>query len=403
MRSLEINFQNRSGLNLSARLELPITRPAQQFAIFAHCFTCGKNARAATLISRELTRYGFGVLRFDFTGLGLSEGEFGDTDFTSNISDLEAAADFLAKGYKAPTLLVGHSLGGTAALHAAKRIDTIHSVCTIGAPFEAKHVLHQFEDSREEIETKKISEVKIGGRPFNIGVQFINDVESQKTVDFLPKLKKPLLIMHSPQDEIVNIDNAAEIYTAAHHPKSFITLDGANHLLTDKDDAAYAAKMIGAWVTRYLTIEEEQKEPTENVTVQLGDNGFTTEISAGKHVFLADEPESVGGNDLGPTPYQFLNASLGTCTAMTLKMYADRKGWPLEKVKVELNHNKTHIKDSSNPEDKGSKVDVFKRKMTLEGDLNHEQLEKLRSIADKCPVHRTLTETEVRVETEISE
>jgi uncharacterized OsmC-like protein/alpha-beta hydrolase superfamily lysophospholipase len=401
LKSKNIKFKNKAGLVLSAKLELPITKPPQHFAVFAHCFTCGKNARAATYISRELTQYGFGVLRFDFTGLGMSEGDFGDTSFTSNISDLEAAAEYLAQNYQAPKLLVGHSLGGTAVLYAAAKIDSIEAVCTIGAPSEAEHVLHHFADSREEIEQKKVSEVQIGGRPFNIGVQFIKDVESQRTAEFLPKLRKALLIMHSPQDEIVSVDNAAEIYVAARHPKSFITLDGANHLLTEKKDATYAAKMIGAWVSRYLPEATESKEPSEDVTVQLGSDGFTTEISAGDHVFLADEPENVGGNNMGPTPYQLLNASLGACTAMTLKMYAERKSWPLEKVTVSLRNSKMHVEDSSNPEGKKSKVEVFKRRIAIEGDLDTAQRQRLLEIANKCPVHRTLTESDVKVETEL--
>jgi putative redox protein len=401
LKTKNIKFKNKAGLTLSAKLELPITKPPQHFAVFAHCFTCGKNARAATFISRELTQYGFGVLRFDFTGLGMSEGDFGDTSFTSNISDLESAADFLKENYKAPKLLIGHSLGGTAVLHAAKRIESIEAVCTIGAPSEAEHVLSHFEDSRAEIEQKKVSEVNIGGRPFNIGIQFIHDVESQKTAKLLPQLKKALLIMHSPQDEIVSIDNAAEIYVAARHPKSFITLDGANHLLTKKEDASYAAKMIGAWVSRYLPTEIENREPSEDVTVQLGSDGFTTEISAGEHVFLADEPENVGGNNMGPTPYQLLNASLGSCTAMTLKMYAERKSWPLEKVTVSLSNNKVHVEDSSNPEGKKSKVEVFKRRIAIEGNLDETQRQRLLEIANKCPVHRTLTESDMRVETEL--
>ena len=401
MKSKNIKFKNKAGLTLSAKLELPITKPPQYFAVFAHCFTCGKNAKAATYISRELTQYGFGVLRFDFTGLGMSEGEFGETDFTSNISDLVAAADFLAENYSSPKLIIGHSLGGTAVLHAATKIDSIEAVCTIGAPSEAEHVLQHFEDSREEIEKKKVSEVNIGGRPFNIGVQFIHDVESQKTAALLPKLRKALLILHSPQDHIVSIDNAGEIYMAARHPKSFITLDGANHLLTENKDASYAAKMIGAWVSRYLPLEKESKEPSEDVVVQLGSDGFTTEISAGDHVFLADEPEEVGGNNMGPSPYQLLNASLGSCTAMTLKMYAERKSWPLEKVTVSLRNSKLHVEDSSHPEGKKSKVEVFKRRILLEGDLDEAQRERLLEIANKCPVHRTLTESDVKVETEL--
>jgi putative redox protein len=401
LKTRKIEFKNKAGLKLSARLELPVTRPPQHFAVFAHCFTCGKNALAATYISRQLTQYGFGVLRFDFTGLGRSEGDFSETSFTTNISDLEAAAEFLSREYKAPKLLIGHSLGGTAVLHAAGYIESVEAVCTIGSPFEAEHVLRLFADSRDDIERNLVSKVNVGGRPFNIGFDFIRDVEKQKTSDILPKLKKALLIMHSPQDEIVEISNAAEIYTSAHHPKSFITLDGANHLLTDKKDAAYAAKMIGAWVDRYLPCESLEKKLSEDVTVQLGSDGFTTEISAGQHVFLADEPEDVGGNDMGPTPYELLNASLGSCTAMTLKMYADRKKWSLDKVTVTLKHSKMHVEDSSHPEGRKSKVDVFHRMIEMEGELDEEQREKLMEIADKCPVHRTLTDTDVKIETEM--
>lgn len=403
MKTKNIQFQNKAGLTLSAKLELPFTQPPQYFAIFAHCFTCGKNARAATYISRELTQYGFGVLRFDFTGLGMSEGDFGDTDFSTNISDLESAADFLSDHYAAPKLLVGHSLGGTAVLFASAKINSIEAICTIGAPFEAEHVLQHVAGSRKEIEENQVSKVTIGGRPFNIGLQFIQDIESRKTADFLPKLRKALLIMHSPQDKIVSIDNAAEIYVAAHHPKSFITLDGANHLLTAKEDATYAAKMIGAWASRYLPTSHDEKERSEDVTVQLGANGFTTEVSAGIHDFLADEPEAVGGNNMGPTPYQLLNASLGTCTAMTLKMYADRKSWPLEKVTVTLSHGKMHVEDSSNPEGKKGKVDVFNRRITIAGDLDQSQRQRLLEIANRCPVHRTLTEENVKIVTDLLE
>jgi len=399
LKTRKIEFKNKAGFTLSAKLELPITRPPGHYAIFAHCFTCGKNALAATYISRQLTQYGFGVLRFDFTGLGNSEGEFSDTSFTTNISDLESAAEYLSDNYSAPTLLIGHSLGGTAVLHAAERLDSVEAVCTVGAPFEAEHILRLFGESRDDIERNKVSEVKIGGRPFNIGFEFIKDVEKQKTADILPKLKKALLIMHSPQDEIVEINNAADIYASARHPKSFITLDRANHLLTTKKDAAYAAKMIGAWVSRYLPEEANAQNLSEDVTVQLGSDGYTTEISAGRHVFLADEPEDVGGNDMGPTPYELLNASLGSCTAMTLKMYAERKKWPLEKVTVTLKHSKMHVEDSSHPEGKKSKVDVFHRMINMEGDLDKEQKERLMEIADKCPVHRTLTDTDVEIET----
>lgn len=387
---------------MSARLELPTARPTHQFAIFAHCFTCGKNARAATIISRELTNYGIGVLRFDFTGIGMSEGAFEETNFTSNISDIESAASFLRENYRSPQLLIGHSLGGTAVLHASERIDSVKAICTIGAPFEAEHVLHHFEDSREEIEEKKISEVNIGGRPFKIGVDFIKDVESKKTEDFLPRLKKALLIMHSPQDSIVSIDNAAHIYSSAHHPKSFFSLNGADHLLTDKNDATYASEMIGTWVSRYLDLmKSHPKNESDGVRVILGKEGFTSEVVLGKHHFLADEPEDVGGSDLGPSPYQLLNASLGTCTAMTIRMYSDRKQWLIDKIVVDVTHEKVENPETSSTEKRNRKIDVFRRNIRFEGNLDTEQRTKLLSIANKCPVHRTLSEGSAVIETEV--
>lgn len=404
MISKRITFKNQEDFELSARLELPAGRAPRYFAIFAHCFTCSKNIKAATVISRELTQYGFGVLRFDFTGLGMSEGEFENTNFTSNLSDLVSAAEYLEDNYKSPKLLIGHSLGGTAVLHAAERIESIEAIATIGAPFEAQHVLHLIKEGRQEIEIKGSAEVNIGGRPFKIGSQFIEDIEKHNTDGFLPKLKKPLLIMHSPQDKIVGIENAAKIYTSAHHPKSFITLDGADHLLTKSDDAAYVARVVSSWISRYLPSEKDEKpDSPEDVVVQLGSDGFTTEIHAGNHPILADEPKDVGGNDMGPTPYQLLNASLGSCTAMTLKMYADRKKWDLQKVTVHLSHSKKHVEDSSDPGGKHSKVEVFKRLIEIEGDLDDEQRKKLVDIAEKCPVHRTLTESDVKIETELKE
>ncbi len=402
MKTLRIKFKNRDQINLSARLELPIGYEPEQFAIFAHCFTCGKNIKAATLISRQLTQSGFGVLRFDFTGLGQSEGDFAETGFTSNIQDLEAAADYLTENYRAPQLILGHSLGGTAAIHAAGRIESIKAVCTISAPFEAHHVMHMLRDSREQIREKGRAEVSIGGRPFEIGNTFLEDIEKHSTASVLPDLKKPILILHSPQDDIVGIDNAAELYGAAHHPKSFVTLDGANHLVSNETDATYVANIAAAWVSRYIKMETRDKLKTDkHVAVQLGSDGFTTEIVTGKHNFFADEPKDFGGNDMGPSPYQLLNAALGACTAMTLKMYADRKEWSLEKVEVHLGHEKVHAKDGSDPETKKSKIDKFERAIELEGDLDDEQREKLLDIAEKCPVHRTLTETEVQIHTKL--
>ncbi len=400
MKTKAIKFKNSEELELSARLELPVGKKPQRFAIFAHCFTCGKNSKAATNISRELTQNGYGVLRFDFTGLGQSEGEFEETGFTSNIEDLVSAAAFLKEFYLAPTLLVGHSLGGTAAIHASAKIDSVEAVCSIGAPAEATHVEHLLGENIELIERDGKANVSIGERPFTIGNSFLRDLKKHSTESVLKNLRKALLIMHSPQDSIVEVSNAAEIYSAAFHPKSFISLDGADHLLTNQADAVYASSVLGAWVKRYSPEETENEFTTENSTaVQLGTDGFTTEIVAGDHRFLADEPKSVGGNNLGPSPYQLLNASLGACTAMTLKMYADRKKWNLTKVTVHLDHSSHYGKDSENPEAAKSKIDVFKRFLEVEGELDENQRSKLLEIANKCPVHRTLTETDVRVET----
>lgn len=400
MQTSSVTFRNKQDIELSARLELPVDQKPEHFAIFAHCFTCGKNSKAATVISRQLTRNGFGVLRFDFTGLGESEGAFSDTGFTSNIADLVSAGEFLKEKYIAPALLIGHSLGGTAVIHAAAEMDSIKAVCTIGAPFEAKHVMHLVEGSRKEIQEKGKADVSLGGRTFSIGADFITDLENHLTADLLPELRKPLLVMHAPQDQVVGIENAEKIYKAAYHPKSFISLDGADHLLLREADAKYCADVLASWSCRYLPeIPESALTTDEDVAVQLGEFGFTTEIVAGQHYLLADEPRDVGGNDLGPTPYQLLNAALGACTAMTLKMYAERKKWPLEEVTVHLTHSKRYGPDSAEPENEDSKIEYFKRILEIKGKLDESQIKRLMEIADKCPVHRTLTERELKINT----
>ena len=396
-----IKFPNKDGFELSARLELPVGKAPAHYAIFAHCFTCGKNSKAATVISRKLTRSGFGVLRFDFTGLGDSEGAFMDTGFSSNLDDLVAAADYLAENYEAPVLLIGHSLGGTAAIHAGAKIESIKAICTLGAPFEAEHVIQHIGDNKEEIIRKGSTLIKLGGTPFRIGSKFLHDLEKHSTASLLPTMRKALLVMHSPQDDVVGIANAESIFKAAFHPKSFVSLDRADHLLTNSDDAAYTADVIAAWSCKFIPAVAEEKLTTdEDVAAQIGsDEGYSTELVAGLHHFMADEPEIFGGKDLGPTPYQLLNAALGACTAMTLKMYADRKKWPLKKVTVHLSHSKMHAKDSAEPESERSKVEVFKRYLEIKGDLHSDQINKLMEIADKCPVHRTLTEKELKIET----
>jgi len=404
VKTVSVKFKNKAGYSLSARLELPVGYRAEHFAIFAHCFTCGKNSKASTVISRQLTLKGIAVLRFDFTGLGQSEGDFGESGFTSNIDDLISAADFLENEYHAAELIIGHSLGGTAVIHAAAQISSIRAVCTIGSPFESSHVRHLLESKTDEILEKGKAQVNIGGRPFEISKSFLDDIEKKSTGSILPDLKRSLLIMHSPQDKIVEIKNAAEIYQAAFHPKSFITLDGADHLLTNRRDSQYAAEVVAAWAQRYLGHSKKENLTTDLQTVvQLGNDGFTTEVVSGDHYLLADEPEDVGGNDLGPSPYQLLNSALGTCTAMTLKLYADRKKWDLKKVTVHLAHEKQHLEDSADPDSKSSKADVFFRKLEIEGELDADQRSRLLEIANKCPVHRTLTETEVKIETEYLE
>ncbi len=402
MKTKRITFINKDGHELSARLELPLGSPPSHYAIFAHCFTCGKGIKATTMISRALSQKGFAVLRFDFTGLGQSEGDFAETGFTTNIDDLVWAAQFLEKEYQAPELLIGHSLGGTAVLHASAKIDSIKAIVTIGAPFEAVHVTHLFDDKKTDIKEKGRAKVNIGGRPFEIGQKFLESLEAESTASLLPDLRKALLVMHSPQDQIVDIKNAADIYTTAHHPKSFVSLEGADHLLQNSDDGGYAAEVIAAWASRYLPMEKPPGLQTnEDVAVQLGSDGYTTEIVAGPHRLLADEPAEVGGNNMGPSPYQLLNAALGACTAMTLKMYAERKKWPLEQVTVHLSHRRHHAEDSANPDSGSSRVDTFSTNIDLQGHLDADMREKLLEIAEKCPVHRTLSDGRVKIESKL--
>lgn len=399
MKKKKIKFKNKQGQELDAELDLPASKGPHNYVIFAHCFTCNKQFKSVKEISRGLTSEGFGVLKFDFTGLGMSEGEFEETNFSSNIDDLKSAADYLSENYTAPTLLVGHSLGGAAALKAGSELESIKAIATIAAPFDPEHVAHLFEDKLDEIKESGEAEVHLAGRPFTIKKQFIDDISSQQVKSRLKDMRKSLLIMHSPQDEIVNVENARELYDNAIHPKSFISLDGADHLLSKAKDARYAGKVIANWASRYLDIPETdvKLETDKEVVVELRkEDKFTTEVQAGIHHFLADEPKDVGGENLGPTPYELLNAGLGSCTAMTLHMYARRKNWPLEKVFVHLSHFKKHKDDC----EEGSKLDEFKREIEIEGDLDDKQIKRLVEIANKCPVHETLTKG-VTVTTEL--
>lgn len=401
MRSQKIKFANTAGDQLAARLEWPVNQHPHSFAIFAHCFTCGKSLSAVRQISMSLNLSGVAVLRFDFTGLGESQGDFTETNFSSNVEDLIAAAHYLEQEYQTPTLLVGHSLGGAAVLCAAAQLPEVKAVAIIGAPFDPGHVQHLLEPAIEMIDETGLAKVNIGGRPFTVKKQFLDDIREQNLVEKLKNLDKALMIMHSPQDRVVAIENAARIYHTAMHPKSFVSLDGADHLLSNKLDAAYAGDMIGSWVKRYLDLPaKEDLRSDKAVAVRLGEEGYTTEIMVRQHSLQADEPESVGGNDFGPSPYELVAAGLGACTAMTLQMYAWRKKWPLEEVVVHLEHYKDYRTDQENLDDPKSKIDHFSRSIEIEGDLDESQRRRLLEIANKCPVHRTM-EGEIEIVTDL--
>jgi putative redox protein len=400
MRTERLEFANAKGEKLAALIDLPLGKPAA-FALFAHCFTCGKDNLAAKRISERLAMCGIGVLRFDFTGLGMSEGEFANTHFSSNVDDLVAAADHLRKTRGAPAILIGHSLGGAATLAAARRIPDARTVATIAAPCDPTHVTGLFKQHIDKIRDTGEVEVQLAGRPFRIKREFLDDVAEQRIKDHLATLHKALLVFHSPTDDIVGIENASRIFLAAKHPKSFVSLAGADHLLSKKSDAVYVANVIAAWAERYLEQPVERSdEQIEIGTVlvrETGNGKFQQEITSGPHRFLADEPVRVGGLDSGPGPYDLLLAGLGACTSMTLRLYAEQKKLPLERVSVRLTHNKIHAEDCLNCEIKESMIDRIDRNITLEGALNADERKRLLEIADKCPVHRTLkSEIEIR-------
>jgi uncharacterized OsmC-like protein/alpha/beta superfamily hydrolase len=394
----KVMFPGSQGTELAARLDLP-AGPPRAYALFAHCFTCGKDIHAASRIANALTDLGFGVLRFDFTGLGMSDGEFENTNFTSNTEDLVAAADWLRSTHRAPQLLIGHSLGGAAVLAIAGSIPEIRAVATIGAPSSPEHVTAIFESSLQEIESTGRAEVQFGPRTFGIRRQFLDDLRNHVVLDRVATMKRALLVMHSPIDNTVGIDHAADIFLAARHPKNFVSLDGADHLLSIAEDAAFAAAMIGAFARRYIVDESgalEPPRPTAAVVVAETSQGtFLNHVVVGHHRLLADEPESVGGYDAGPGPYDFLGAALGACTSMTLRLYADRKQLPLDRVTVEVSHDKVYADDCAECVEsfvgRTGMIDRFERVIHIEGDdLTDADRGKLLIIADKCPVHRTL-------------
>lgn len=404
MSRIRLNIQNSKGHKLQAFLELPADQKPQHFAIFAHCFTCSSALGAARNISRSLTGHGFGVVRFDFTGLGRSEGEFADSHFSANVEDLLAVNNYLIENYQAPSLLVGHSLGGAAVIVAASKLENIKAVATVGAPATVSHVMHLFSHGIENVKQKGEVEVNIGGRPFKIDEAFVADFGKTDLPDITKNLRKPILIMHAPFDAIVSIENAHQLYKDAHHPKSFVSLDDADHLLTKSKDSLYVGNMIGTWVQRYFEPKDNSILQTkgEQLVAHLNvlEDKFTTSIQTKKHHFIADEPESVGGSDFGPSPYDFLSAGLAACTVMTLKMYAQRKKWDLQEVYVYITYSKKHSDDLMLDLEKPLQVDHLQKRLKFIGDLDEKQKARLKEIASKCPVHKTLI-THTVIETEL--
>jgi putative redox protein len=396
MKEQRLTFPGSNGDQLSARLGLPADGEVQATALFAHCFTCSKDLRAAVNISRALNQAGIAVLRFDFTGLGESEGDFADTTFSSNIEDLIAAANSLAEELEAPSILVGHSLGGAAVLQAAGRIPSVKAVATIGAPADPGHVTHLFDASLETIDREGSAEIVLAGRPFTVKREFVRDLAAHRMEEAVGSLGRALLILHSPVDRIVGVENAAQLYKAARHPKSFVSLDDADHLLLDPADSLYVGTVLAAWASRYIGIRAEreateaQLESDGRIASRTESGAFRTEILARGHALVADEPTAVGGEDLGPTPYDLLASGLAACTSITLRIYADRKSWPLETATVRVRHRRIHARDGERCEGEDARLDKMDREVVLSGELSQEQRQRLLEIADRCPVHRTL-------------
>ncbi|QDO93561.1 OsmC family protein [Formosa sediminum] len=402
MKSQKLEIENKKGVKLQAYLELPANQKPNYFAVFAHCFTCTSTLSAVKNISRSLTNHDFGVVRFDFTGLGRSEGEFSDSHFSSNVSDLLAVSAYLETHYQAPSLLVGHSLGGAAVIVAASQLDSVKAVATVGAPATVEHVTHLFSHGFDAVEERGQVEVNIGGRPFNINKEFIDDFSKTDLPEITKNLRKPLLIMHAPFDAVVPIENAERLYKTAHHPKSFVSLDQADHLLSNSKDSVYVGNVIGTWVQPYFESIDSEILDTEGeqlvAHLNLLEDNFTTNIQTKTHTFVSDEPERVGGDDFGPSPYEYLNAALASCTAMTLKLYAQRKKWDLQEVFVYITYSKKHSDALKLENSKASQIDYLKKTLKFVGNLSTAQKDKLKEIASKCPVHKTLV-TDTIIET----
>ncbi len=401
----KLEFPGTDGLMVAGLLETPDSNP-HSFALFAHCFTCGKDVVSASRIARALVARGYAVLRFDFTGLGGSDGDFANSNFSSNVNDLVLAAGFLRDNYRAPSLLIGHSLGGAAVLAAAHAMKEVKGVVTIGAPADPDHVVKQFGCKTDEITEAGVAEVQLAGRPFTIKKQFLEDLADQNLAEKIAKLRKALLVFHSPVDETVSIQEAEKIYRNAKHPKSFISLDDADHLLTSAEDAEYVGATIAAWAMRYVDEPDNIEQKTNAVTkgqviVAEKNKQFTRTVMTDTHVWLADEPTAAGGADLGPDPYEHLLAALGACTSMTIRMYANHKKLPLDDVTVTLGHDRQHITDCEGCESAPKKIEVINRTVTLKGELSEENRQRLLQIADRCPVHRTL-QSNLKIQTQLA-
>lgn len=392
IRTETVSFISDTGQTLFGKLEIASTK-SSIYAIFAHCFTCSKNSHAANRISKALAKHQINVLRFDFTGIGESSGTLSESHFNANIDDIISAAKFLEENYSAPQLLVGHSLGGAAILAAASKIPSVKAVSTIGAPFDPSHVKKHFRAAVDKLKSEDMTvTVSIGGKDFEISRDFLNHLEDHDQINTIKNLNLPILVFHSPQDQIVPISNAKHIYEAAHHPKSFISLDEADHLLTKAKDANFVASSLAAWALRYIETEKPRIKARTQIHIHGNDNYLQQRIDIGEHQIFADEPITFGGTDQGPTPYELLLASLGSCTAMTLIMYAKRKHWHLGDIHVTLTHNRVHAKDCELSEKETGLIDVIERHIEIQNDLGQENMERLRQIADRCPVHKTMSQ-----------
>lgn len=394
MQSIKTTLTGALGQSLSAKIDLPAYGQPRSFALFAHCFTCGKDLAAIKNISRALTKEGIAVLRFDFTGLGQSEGEFENSTFSNDVADLIHLAQELEKQGQVIEMLIGHSLGGAAVIAAADQLPQVKAVVSIGAPAAPEHVTHLFEEALDTIQKEGKARVKLAGRPFTIGKSFVEDIEERKLKACLKNFKGAYLNLHAPEDEYVGIDNASALFKMAHHPKSYISLDGMDHLLSQATDSLRVGKLIAAWVDSYISAPadwEKDFEGKEEIgALSTAEDGYTTLLKLGHHNLLSDEPRSLGGKDLGPSPYELLSGALASCTAITMRMYAERKGWPVDDIHVYIEHQKIEAPDHLKDAAKKRKIDHFTRRIRIEGDLSEDQRSRMMEIANKCPVHRSL-------------